>query len=180
VAAFSTNKASVRKGLGALGLGTVSLTQLASRCLGQEHATRLQQQIEFIEITRAAYDDLLVRKAHVEAFVKGNEKFENDVISFEAKYLTDNRTDEARAKRVAELAELLSQYDVVLRQIPDLLQEVTDVQIKYSDRLQSNPELKKVLDTLKGQVAQVRERYEKKVKPILDVSAEDRALLRQP
>jgi len=178
--AFFTNDGDQKRALGGAGLGLVSVSQLASRFFGKEHATRLQKQIEFIQLTRAAYDDLLVRKAHIEAFVKGNEKFEADVITFEAKYLADNATDDAKAKRVAELAEYLSQYDVVLRQIPELLQEITDVQIKYSDRLDLNPELKKVLETLKGQVASVRERYEAKVKPILDVPAEDRALLRQP
>jgi hypothetical protein len=179
-AAFLTDDEDQRKLLGVTGLGTLSLTRLLGRFLGKEEAARLQAEYEFVQITRAAYDDLLVRKAHVEAFVKANEKFENDVTMFQTKYLGDAATDNAKAERVAELVEYIAQYDVVLRQIPDILQEVTDVKVKYSERLENNPELRKILDTLANQVAQVRERYEKRVRPILDVPAEDRALLRQP
>jgi hypothetical protein len=159
-------------------LASVAAVRAVGNFLGPEGRERLQQKIDFIGYSRAAFDDLRIRSDLNNAFKKRNEDFITTMRQFDADRYDKATTNAQRAEVIAELMAYLSQFDESLGQVPEVIEMQERMQTRYNglrDRL--DPDIAATLTTLGDRLQEAKQTYKDYVIPTISLSAELRRKL---
>lgn len=168
---LSSNEEDTQNGSIAEGLGVVGVSKLLGNLLGINEK-KFREKMERIDLSVRAYDDLKMRSKQLQLFLSSNIEFEKRVISFELEYT--QAKPESVSILMAKLLDLLDDYKLILKQIPDYLDNITTVSVGYVNDPEKykNLPMTKIFDKILTKCNDVKDEYNKEVKPLLIVSPE--------
>lgn len=106
-----------KNAIGAAGTGVAAATLLLGSLLGDENGKTVKDKVAFVEFTRNAYDDLLVRRALLQGYIEQNKKLLADLETFKGTYEKASNLDEKQTKLV-ELESVYLRFRETLDQLP--------------------------------------------------------------
>lgn len=154
-----------------IGAGILGVSKLLGNLFGINEK-KLREKMERIDLSVRAYDDLLMRNKQLKFFLASNSSFDNRLTQFEIEYL--NAKPEKIPLLMAKLLDILDDYKLILRQIPDYLDNIKTVSFGYINDKQKFKELpmKDIFGKIVEKCDEVKKQYNNDVKPILDISPE--------
>lgn len=173
--AHGENEKGAKIGAG-IGISLAGLISGIGNFAGPNSKKRLEDKIQFIDFTRAAFDDIRVRSDLSETYKVMNdsmlvalEKFKNDVYN-------KAESQQEKASALAQLDWYLKAFDKSLEQIPEVLALYRTMIQRYQGKPVHN-KVKDKLKVLEQEVETVNKRYNKKVRIFLSVTPDLRANL---
>ena len=156
------------------GVSIAGLSSMLGILLGEDKSDKLREKAEFIDLTRRAYDDLNTRYFLVKSYVSANDSFEIRLRVFKDLYSKPKQTLADSQQAIAQVKLFYQEYEQVLEQIPNLLGEFESMQKEY---IMKNPRMKAIFDDILVRITRVKNKYNEKVLPILDLSAAIKKIL---
>lgn len=160
--------------IAAIGISVAGVSFILGSLFGEDKGEKLREKAEFIDLTRRAYDDLKIRYYLVQKYVQNNESLEKRLNDFNNEYDKQKTSLGDSVQVISQVKLFYQEYEIVLRQIPSLLDEFESMQRQY---VMTNPKMKKIFDEILIRVNKVRNKYNDKVFCILDISTEIKRIL---
>ena len=159
-----------------IGVSVIGITSLLKKVFGKENS----KQYEMIDISRKAYDDLVLLNSILRNYIIDNEKLKTEldtlkINSEKIKILfdTDNKANEEEVKIIiSKIIDKLDNYNSTLNQIPRYIAQIDGIVLTFAYKYYENKDLKEIFTELSKKSKDLKTEYETKVKPILDVSPE--------
>jgi hypothetical protein len=114
------------------GAATLLVSQAAGTIWGQEAGSKVHDKMQILEVSRRAYDDLMIRSATLEEYISANQSLRGQIDSLRRNYAT---MDTAAA--IAHVVALLDDFERVLHQIPIYIESIRTAALIYSQSYNS-------------------------------------------
>ncbi len=163
-----------------IGVSVVGLGAIFKKAFGKEK----MKHYELIQLSRKAFDDLIITNNLLKGFIADNERFDKELdkaleqeSALQTKISNNTSTDKEISLFVISVVEKMNDYNKTLKQIPSYLAQLRGLAATYSLQYYDNVELKKVLDEIVIKILSIEDKYNNKVKPLLDVTPEIKTTL---
>jgi len=156
------------------GVSIAGLSSILGIVFGEDKSDKLREKAEFIDLTRRAYDDLNIRYFLVQKYVTTNDSLEARLNDFKKVFSKPKNTLNDSLQAIAQVKLFYQEYELVLKQIPNLLAEFESMQKQYVMR---NAKMNSIFTDILKKVTKVKNNYNNKVLPILDLSADIKKIL---
>jgi len=155
----------------AIGIGIFGISKIVGNVLGINQK-EFREKMERIDLSVRAYDDLIMRNKQLQLYLISNSEFDNRITKFELEYI--NAGHDKVPVLMAKLLDLLDDYKLILRQIPDYLDNIKTVSFGYVNNKNKYKELpmRDIFESIVRKCEDVKGQYNVDVKPLLDVSPE--------
>ena len=178
-----------------MGAGILIISKLLGSIWGNETTKKLEEKIEFLRFSRNMYDELLERAHTIEEFTMRNQLLRQDLANLNSKYeMIKDSSIETRKIYIASVKTIITRFNSTLSQIPQYTEMISSLSAKYTlqgkqeerirkylnfkiEKENTKSNIQDVLSTLKDQADGIKDDYDKKVKPLLEISMEIMAIL---
>jgi hypothetical protein len=158
-----------------IGISVIGITSLLKKVFGKENS----KQYEMIDVSRKAYDDLVLLNSVLKNYITDNEKLKKELDTLKlnsdkikTRFNKDNKGNQEEVKIIiSKIIDKLDNYNSTLNQIPRYIAQIDGIVLTFAYRYE-NKDLKEIFTELSKKSKDLKTEYETKVKPILDVSPE--------
>ena len=159
-----------------IGVSVIGLTSLLKKLFGKENS----KQYEMIDISRKAYDDLVLLNSVLKNYINDNDELKTELDSLKLNsekiktlFNADNKANEEKVKIIiSKIIDKLDNYNSTLNQIPRYIAQIDGIVLTFAYKYYENNDLQEIFSELSEKSKDLKTEYETKVKPILDVSPE--------
>lgn len=163
-----------------IGVSIVGLGTLLKKSFGKENI----KHFELIQLSRKSYDDLVQLNNLLNSFINENKSFDSSLGILKTKFVELNKKEkdgkienEEFKFFIIEVIDAISNYSLLLKQIPSYLAQLKGLMATYSLKYYGNEELNTVLSRINEKVREVGNSYSNRVKPLLDIGPDVKSVL---
>ncbi len=173
--ALALNDQKERTNGSVIGIGVIGLTSVLKQLFGNETA----KQYEMIDLSRKAYDDLVILNTILENYIESNKSLEKDLDNLLNKheslsngFVSTSINQDKIKSFISGVIEKFDLYNKTLNQIPTYISQIDGMILTYAYKYYENEKLQEILRDLSDKSKNLVTKYKTRVKPILDVSPE--------